>query len=227
MNRVGLFGLFVLLVVSGCGKKKESAIDSTANKKISALHKNEVPLFPSEKEELVDNSYDVGDFAFDDAEFQPVEVSLAENASNKSVPARENDIFVDEILVADAQDDAVDGIEFKRVQFDFNKNSIRNDQKLVVREDIDLAKQAVAQGKEVVVQGHTCQMGSAGYNLALSQRRAEAVKKEMVKNGIPGEAVKTVGFGYESPLVWSEKTDRNEKIKELAINRRAEVVALN
>ena len=118
-----------------------------------------------------------------------------------------------------------ENLNFKRVQFDFNLNDIRKDQKKVVKEDCKLAKKVSAEGKNIVVHGHTCQMGAASFNLALSQKRAEAVKKEMAKNGIPEENIKTVGYGFESPLVWSDKTERLAKIKELAPNRRAEVFA--
>ncbi len=110
------------------------------------------------------------------------------------------------------------------IKFDFNKNDIRKDQAEVIKKDVMLAKQAVEEGKEVVVRGHTCQMGSASYNLALSQKRADTVKNEMVKRGVPANSIKTVGIGYESPLVASHATERAEKIRELAPNRRAEVL---
>lgn len=220
MNRMLLCSAFVLLAIAGCGKKKESVLDSAVQNKTNAA-KNDIPLFPSEKEEATSKKYEIGDFAFEDNDAEP---AVAQNNGNMI----DEDADLEQLLVADAddaQDESDANAAFRRVQFDFNKNSIRKDQQLAVREDVELAKQAVAQGKEIVVQGHTCQMGSAAYNLALSQRRADAVKKEMVKNGIPSTKVKTVGFGYESPLVWSESADRTQKIKELAVNRRAEVVA--
>ena len=49
------------------------------------------------------------------------------------------------------------------------------------------------------------------------------VKSEMLKEGIPAQQIKTLGMGYESPLVWSDKTDRAERVEELSPNRRAEV----
>jgi outer membrane protein OmpA-like peptidoglycan-associated protein len=44
----------------------------------------------------------------------------------------------------------------------------------------------------------------------------------MAQAGLPGDKIKTVGFGFEMPLVWSDKKDRSELIQELAQNRRAE-----
>jgi len=117
----------------------------------------------------------------------------------------------------------LDEESFDRVQFEINQNKIKKDQEAHVQRDIALAKKAVSAGKEVVVSGHTCQLGSASYNIALSQKRAEAVRKEMMKEGLPAEKVKILGLGYETPLVTSDAIDRAEKIKDLAPNRRAEV----
>lgn len=225
MNKMYYYSLFSLLVVAGCGKKTEKTVLKEMNNKTTAVQHKEIPEYPSEREEMTDDTYAIEDFDFEGLDDEKEPAELARNTSKKASATQ--DAELDELLLAEAQGAEASEFGFKRVQFDFNKNDIRKDQKTTVREDVKLAKQAVAEGKEVVVQGHTCQIGSAGYNLALSQRRAEAVKKEMVKNGVPGEAVKTVGYGYESPLVWSDKTDRAEKIKELAANRRAEVVAVN
>jgi outer membrane protein OmpA-like peptidoglycan-associated protein len=60
--------------------------------------------------------------------------------------------------------------------------------------------------------------------LALSLRRAESVKHEMIDQGIPAEAIKTVGLGYEHPVVWSDAKTRPALIKALSPNRRAEVL---
>ena len=105
-----------------------------------------------------------------------------------------------------------------------NKNEIRKDQVAKIEQDSEVAKTAVEKGKKVVVQGHCCQLGSYSYNMALSQRRADTIKKEMVKRGVDEDSIKTVGYGSEMPLVWSDKTDRKSLIDELAVNRRAEVV---
>jgi outer membrane protein OmpA-like peptidoglycan-associated protein len=112
---------------------------------------------------------------------------------------------------------------FDSVKFDFDKNIIKDDQKKSVKQDIDEAKKAVKKGKDIIINGHTCQIGSPSYNLALSLRRANVVKQEMIKAGVDEKKIKTVGYGYESPIVWTDKTSRSEKIRELAVNRRAEI----
>lgn len=227
MNKLCGLSLLLVLFASGCGKKK-STVKKMDSKKIAALDKN-LPVFTSDKEELVDND-SVNDFAFIDDEDLAGKDNLVvsaegiDKASEDKSKALNSAASGSNELLATADEAALDSeLGFKRVQFDFNKNSIRKDQLQVVASDIAAAKKAVEQGKKVVVQGHTCQMGSAAYNMSLSQRRAEAVKTQMVKAGLDSELVKTVGFGYEQPLVWSDATERTERIKELTPNRRAEV----
>ena len=57
-----------------------------------------------------------------------------------------------------------------------------------------------------------------------TKAKRTVIKKEMVKNGVQEQSIKTVGYGNEMPLVWSDKADRKELIKDLAPNRRAEVL---
>ena len=227
MNKLCGLSLLLVLFTSGCGKKK-STVKKMDSKKIAALDKN-LPMFTSDKEELVDND-SVNDFAFIDDEDLAGKDNLVvsaegiDQASQDKTKALTSASSGSNELLATADEIALDSeLGFKRVQFDFNKNNIRNDQAKIVASDIAAAKKAVEQGKKVVVQGHTCQMGSAAYNMSLSQRRAESVKTQMVKAGVDSELVKTVGFGYEQPLVWSDATERAERIKELTPNRRAEV----
>lgn len=72
-------------------------------------------------------------------------------------------------------------------------------------------------GRKVVVEGHTDERGGREYNLALGQRRAEAVRRSLGLLGIGDRQVEAVSFGKEKPAVqgndeaaWSQ-------------NRRAEI----
>lgn len=201
---------FSVALLPGCGKRKQEAKPepkSGIRSLFSSADKKGLPLYSGEREAILDES--VSDFAFVD-----------ENAASKVAKASEKE---EELLASADIDDNVRALEFDKVQFNFDQHNIRPDQKKVVKNDIEKAKELVQEGKDVVVAGHTCQIGSASYNLALSQKRADAVRKEMVQAGIPADHVKTVGYGYESPLVWSDAADRATKIAELAPNRRAEV----
>jgi outer membrane protein OmpA-like peptidoglycan-associated protein len=227
MNKFYGLSLLLVLFTAGCGKKKAD-LKKNDSKKVASLDKD-LAIFTSDKEELVDND-SVNDFAFvDDADDDDKNLVASADSLEKAQKSKAKALAAATLgsneLLASADEATLDKeLGFKRVQFDFNKNEIRKDQVAMVKADIEAAKKAVEQGKKVVVHGHTCQIGSASYNIALSQRRAESVKKEMVAAGLDSELVKTVGFGYEHPLIWSDKTERAEKIKELAPNRRAEVI---
>jgi peptidoglycan-associated lipoprotein len=51
----------------------------------------------------------------------------------------------------------------------------------------------------VRVEGHTDERGGAEYNLALGQRRAEAVRKALTLYGVKGTQIEAVSFGEERP----------------------------
>ncbi|WP_148713714.1 peptidoglycan-associated lipoprotein Pal [Chitinolyticbacter meiyuanensis] len=70
----------------------------------------------------------------------------------------------------------------------------------------------------VIVQGHTDNRGTAEYNLALGQKRADAVKKLMNAYGVQDAQIETVSFGEEKPLEQGDTEEAWER------NRRAEIV---
>lgn len=52
----------------------------------------------------------------------------------------------------------------------------------------------------ITLEGHTDERGTREYNLALGERRANAVKDHLSKNGISSDRVKTVSYGKERPM---------------------------
>ena len=70
----------------------------------------------------------------------------------------------------------------------------------------------------ITATGHTDTSGSAEYNLGLSQRRAEAVADELVRQGVPATDIVTVGRGEEDLLVPTADGVREPR------NRRVEIV---
>jgi OmpA-OmpF porin, OOP family len=85
------------------------------------------------------------------------------------------------------------------VFFDFDRADLTAEAQEVVASAAQTAK---ATGMvRIVVIGHTDTVGSVAYNLRLSQRRAEAVKSQLVADGIPAVGIATVGKGFSDPLV--------------------------
>jgi peptidoglycan-associated lipoprotein len=71
-------------------------------------------------------------------------------------------------------------------------------------------------GVRLRIEGHCDQRGSTEYNLALGQRRAEAVRAYLLNLGIDGARLSTTSFGKERPLMEGDDEES------LARNRRAE-----
>lgn len=105
---------------------------------------------------------------------------------------------------------------FEDVHFDRDRFSIR-------REDLDGLRVAVAALKEdpslvVSIEGHTCSLGSPAHNLALGQRRADAVKDYLVNEGVAAERLLTVSVGEAN----AEYDNSREETRRL--NRRVALV---
>ena len=84
-----------------------------------------------------------------------------------------------------------------RVLFDFDRSTIRPDQRPI------LERQAAWMGRypavRVQVEGHTDERGTREYNLALGQRRANAARDVLVAGGVNGARITTISYGKDRP----------------------------
>jgi OOP family OmpA-OmpF porin len=75
--------------------------------------------------------------------------------------------------------------------------------------------------RNVLIEGHTDSVGTAEYNMLLSERRADSVRKALMDRGINAERIMTKGYGESYPVA-SNKTSAGRQR-----NRRVEIVVLN
>ena len=101
------------------------------------------------------------------------------------------------------------------VYFDYDQAVIRDDQRATIGSNANAIK-SMGLGK-VTVEGHCDERGSDEYNLALGERRANAVKQYLVDSGVSA-AVDTVSYGESRPAV--QGSDESA----WRMNRRAEFV---
>jgi OOP family OmpA-OmpF porin len=86
-----------------------------------------------------------------------------------------------------------------QVFFDFNKSDLTGAARQVIKAAAATAKSG--NFVHLVVTGHTDTVGSAAYNQGLSERRADAVKDELVADGLPTAEITTLGAGKTGLLV--------------------------
>jgi peptidoglycan-associated lipoprotein len=104
----------------------------------------------------------------------------------------------------------------RSVYFDFDSYVVRDDGKPVVENHS--AYLTKNKQRKVLIQGNTDERGGTEYNLALGQKRAEAVRKSMAALGVSDSQMEAVSLGKEKPkalghdeAAWAE-------------NRRADIV---
>jgi OmpA-OmpF porin, OOP family len=85
------------------------------------------------------------------------------------------------------------------VYFEFDRATLTPEARQVVRE----AAQNALQGRatHIVATGHTDTVGTASYNVALSRRRAAAVRAELIRDGVSAGEISTSGVGENDPAV--------------------------
>ena len=105
---------------------------------------------------------------------------------------------------------------FEDVHFDFDRYSLRPEATRALDEAI--ATLQANPELNIEVEGHTCNIGTAEYNLALGERRATAVREYLTGRGIGANRLRTVSYGEERP-----KHD-NGREETRRLNRRAALV---
>jgi OOP family OmpA-OmpF porin len=106
-------------------------------------------------------------------------------------------------------------IVFSNINFDFDSAVIKAEYAELLKEAARMLK--ARPGVKVAVEGHTCNIGPADYNMKLSQRRAQAVADFLVREGISRDRLDAGGFGLTKP------TFNNDTREGRALNRRVEL----
>lgn len=84
------------------------------------------------------------------------------------------------------------------VHFGYDKSSLDSSSKKEIAQNVDWMKKNSA--AKVQIEGHCDSRGTIEYNVALGERRANAVKAYMVSLGIPADRLSTISYGKEKPL---------------------------
>jgi peptidoglycan-associated lipoprotein len=106
--------------------------------------------------------------------------------------------------------------DFPDIHFDYDQSFIREDAKPILKDVADYLKSDSSAA--ILIEGHCDERGTAEYNIALGERRAESTKSYLVSLGVRSGAISTVSFGEEKPL------DTGQTEVAWAKNRRAHFV---
>lgn len=113
---------------------------------------------------------------------------------------------------------ALKAAKLEPIYFEFDQWSIREDQKEIMMKNSQWL-QANPNAK-VRLEGHCDERGTAEYNLALGQKRAEAAKAFLEALGIPSQRMTPISYGEERPL------DPGHNEAAWSKNRRVDVLAV-
>ena len=103
----------------------------------------------------------------------------------------------------------------RSVYFDFDSYVVKDQYRPIVENHARFLNNN--RNRKVVIEGNTDDVGSSEYNLALGQRRSEAVRRMMVLLGVRDDQVEAISFGKEKP----KATGTDEASR--AENRRADI----
>jgi len=105
---------------------------------------------------------------------------------------------------------------FEDVYFDFDRSTLRPEALRLL--DDAVTRLMANPDKNIVIEGHTCNIGTAEYNLALGDRRAASVRTYLISRGVAASRLETRSYGEEAP-----KFD-NAREETRRLNRRAALV---
>lgn len=87
------------------------------------------------------------------------------------------------------------------VYFSLDKASLTDDARKIVEANAQAIKSAASLGSyKVTIEGNCDDRGTTSYNIVLGQKRADELKANYVRMGIPAANIETVSYGEEKPV---------------------------
>ena len=86
-----------------------------------------------------------------------------------------------------------------RVFFNYDSSELDTDAQELLQDQVAWLKQY--SDVSVIIEGHCDERGTREYNLALGEKRAQAVKNYLISLGISSDRVSTISYGKERPAV--------------------------
>ena len=142
-------------------------------------------------------------------------VKLDEGANKGAVSTQPNPTDVARVNV-DPLNDPNSPLAKRSIFFDFDSYAVKDDYQSLLQAHAQYLK--THPERHVLIQGNTDERGTSEYNLALGQKRAEAVRRAMSLMGVADTQMEAVSLGKEKPMA----TGHDEA--SWSQNRRADLV---
>lgn len=194
MRKSNLFLLFLMvfiLVYAGCAEKQITKIEGTSSAQNESVIKQTEQPSTSGKLEKQNLQTNVDEKSQDNSQEKAMGISSA----------------------------AQNLYKLANIHFDFDRYSIRPEDRKILSSHADFFLKN--RNGIIIIEGHCDERGTAEYNLALGNRRAEEAKRFLINSGISPSRIKTISYGEEKPL----DTAHNEEA--WAENRRDHFVINN
>lgn len=129
----------------------------------------------------------------------------AEAEAAAAVPTNAAGMTADELFAA---------LQGKVVNFEFDRSEVRSEFYEVIKLNADYM--SLNSAANITIEGHCDERGTREYNLALGERRANAVKNALIAEGVSPSRINVISYGEERPV------DAAHNETAWAKNRRAE-----
>ncbi len=87
--------------------------------------------------------------------------------------------------------------DLKPITFKYDRYALSSANRVTLKNNAQYLKSH--SDLDVLLEGHTDERGTMGYNLALGQRRAKAVREYYIRLGVAGRTIGTISYGEEKP----------------------------
>lgn len=104
----------------------------------------------------------------------------------------------------------------EKIHFEYGKDNIDPSSHELLKQLISISKECP--DDTIIIKGYTDSDGNGAYNKGLSQRRADAVRSYLIKNGIESEKLEAIGYGEANPIADNATNKGKEKNRRIEFN---------
>lgn len=197
MNRIILTSIMAVVLFAGCTSSQKSGSRTDASSQVKTPKKNDNAVLSSIMDEAVGGQAGVVISGKMDVQAKKMEADLGKTAKVERVGEGIKLTFNTQLL------------------FDFNKTEL----KMTNKADLQKLAETLMQNPEtdMLIVGHTDDIGTESSNLELSEKRANAVANQLISAGVDIKRMKIQGWGESQPSVLNNSENNRSQ------NRRVEI----